>query len=108
MLLDGIIPKGEKVRRSFSFRLGEKGLVNNTYRRLVDLWLARRYFLTDFFFALSQCLQTDRLMRVADLSKIATVELMTHPGKANEYACLMSDDYLAVLRKLETGTYSLV
>lgn len=108
MLLDGIIPAYEKVRRNFSFWPGEKGLMNRTYRRLVDLWLGRRYRLTDFFFALSQCLQADRLMHVAELSRMATVELMTHPANENEYACLMSDDYLAVLRKLEMGTYSLV
>lgn len=108
MLLDRIIPKHEKIRRNFSFRPGEKGLLNRTYRRLIDLWLANRYFVTDYFFALSQCLRTQRLTRVAELAKIATVELITHPANVNEYAYLMSDDHLAMLRELETGTYSLL
>ncbi len=108
MLLDGVIPEGERVRRTFSFWPGGKGLPIRTYWRLVDLWLARRYRLTDFFFALSHCLQADCLMYVAELAKAATVELMTHPAKGEEYACLMSDDFFAMLGTLRTGTYSLV
>jgi predicted glycoside hydrolase/deacetylase ChbG (UPF0249 family) len=106
MLLDRVIPESEKVRRNFSFWPGEKGLANRTYRRLVDQWLARRYCLTNFFFALSQCLQVDRKMRVAALAKVSTVEVMTHPAKENENACLMSNDFLVMLGGLEIGTYS--
>lgn len=106
MLLNRIIPEGEKVRRSFSFWPGEKGLVNRTYRQLVDRCLERRYCLTDFFFALSHCLRNDRLTRAAQLSKSATVELMTHTYKADEYAYLMSETHREMLRGLELGTYS--
>lgn len=106
MLLDRVIPTGEKVRRNFHFWPGEKGLLNRTYRRFVDLLLARRYRLTDFFFALSQCLQSERLTRVTELAETATVEMMTHPANAVELAYLMSDNFLASLSKLEKGTYS--
>lgn len=106
MLLDRVIPIGEKVRRNFYFWPDEKGLLNRTYRRLVDLFLARRYRLTDFFFALSQCLQPHRLTRVRELARTATVEVMTHPANAVEYAYLMSDNFLASLSGLEKGTYS--
>ena len=108
MLLDRVIPTGEKekVRRNFYFWPDEKGLMNRTYRRLVDLLLARRYRLTDYFFALSQCLQNDRLARVMELARMATVEIMTHPENAIEHAYLMSDHYLATLGRLEKGTYS--
>ena len=106
ILLDRVIPTDAKVRRNLTFWPGEKGLLNRTYRRIVDQWLARRYHLTDYFFALSQCLQSDRLRRVGVLSKSATVELMTHPANANEYAFLMSDEYFAMLGGLEKRTYS--
>jgi predicted glycoside hydrolase/deacetylase ChbG (UPF0249 family) len=105
MLLDRVIAEGDKVRRNFYFWPGEKGLVNRTYRQSVDLLLARRYRTTDFFFALSQCLQNDRLTRVTEIATTATVEVMTHPANAIEHAYLMSDDYLASLRRLEKGTY---
>jgi len=107
MLLDRVIPTGEKVRRNFYFWPHEKGHLNRTYRHWVDLSLARRHRLTDYFFALSQCLQNDRLTRVMDLATTATVEVMTHPGNAIEHAYLMSDDnFLANLGRLKKGTYS--
>jgi chitin disaccharide deacetylase len=108
MLLGKIIPKGEKVRRSFSFCREERGLVNRTYRRLVDYWLARRYRLTDFFFGLSQGLQGGRMMRIVALAKTASVELETHPANENEYAYLMSDEYKKILDRAKRGTYSLL
>jgi predicted glycoside hydrolase/deacetylase ChbG (UPF0249 family) len=106
ILLDGVIPAGERVRRNFSFWPGEKWVLNRSYRYLVDQWLARRYRLTDYFFGLSSCLQNDGLLRVVALATSATVEVMTHPSNPKEYAYLMSDDYLAKLSRLEKGTYT--
>jgi len=100
ILLDKVIPQGERVRRNFFFWPDEKSLVNRKYRSLVDWWLSKRYRLTDFFFALSQCLQVARLMRVTELAKVTTVELMAHPVKVNEYACLMSNSYFEMLSNL--------
>lgn len=106
MLLDRVIPSGEKVRRNFYFWPDEKGRLNRSYRHLIDLSLAHRYLLTNYFFALSQCLQNDRLKRVTDLALTANVEIMTHPANAIEHSFLMSDDYFASLGRLEKGTYS--
>ncbi len=106
VLIDGVIPENQRVRRSFSFWPGEKGAINRGYRRLVDMALARRYRLTDFFFSLHQCLEANRMSRVFELSGAATVELMTHPLNAGEFDYLMSDQYFSALRELRTGTYS--
>jgi predicted glycoside hydrolase/deacetylase ChbG (UPF0249 family) len=108
ILLDRIISRGQKVRRNFSFRWRDKNPINFVYRRLLDRLLARRYYLTDFFFSLSWCLETGQTMRVAHLAKASTVELATHPRIATEYAYLMSDDYLAMLHQLEEGTYTVL
>jgi len=104
--LGAVIPAGEKVRRSFSFWPGEKSLLNRTYRRLVDWWLARRYRLTDYFFALSQQLHRDRLTRVGRLARTANVELMTHPAQPEEYAVLRSEDYLEAMKDVPVGSYA--
>jgi chitin disaccharide deacetylase len=106
MLLDGVIPEAEKVRRNFFFWPGEKNIVNRTYRRLVDLSLARRYRLADFFFALSHCLGTGRMTRIVELAQTAVVEIMTHPVNASEHTYLMSDDFPTRLAGAEKGTYS--
>ena len=105
MLIDPIIPRGEKVRRNFSFWPGEKSSLNRVYRGLVDKWLARSYRLTDFFFSLSQCLKANRLTRVAELAKLANVELMTHPIHAEEYDYLVSVKYSELLAGLDKGSY---
>ena len=106
MLLDRVIPVHEKVRRNFSFFPGEKGIFNILYRRLVDRWLSKRYFLADYFFALSQLIKTDRIFRVFELGKSSTVEIETHPCDMREYDFLMSDEYLAMLNSIEKGTYA--
>jgi predicted glycoside hydrolase/deacetylase ChbG (UPF0249 family) len=106
MLVDCVIPAGARVRRSFHFWPGEKGLMNRTYRRIVDGWLAHRYRLADFFFAMPHCLGSDRMMRVAALARTTTVEIMTHPVSPIEHRYLMSDGYLATIDGLQRGTYS--
>lgn len=94
-LLDRVIPRGQKVRRNFSFTAAEKGWLNRSYRSLVDAWLAQRYKLTDYFFALSQSMNIERLDRIIALARTSEVELMTHPGVEGEFAFLMSPSFSA-------------
>jgi predicted glycoside hydrolase/deacetylase ChbG (UPF0249 family) len=105
MLVDGVIPAGARVRRSFHFWPGEKPLLNRAYRGFVNGWLARRYRGTDFFFALTHCLGGDRMARVAKLARTTTVEVMTHPVAPVERGYLMSHRYLSAIDGLERGTH---
>lgn len=105
-LLGGVIPNGSRVRRSFSFWPGEKSFLNRAYRRWVDGRLQRRFVATDYFFALSQCLDGPRLAQVMELAETTTVELMTHPEKTDEQACLLSDRFGDFLHGLTTCTYT--
>ena len=106
VLLNSLIPYGTKIRRGFSFWPGEKSGLNRRYRRLVDQILAKRYRLTDFFFALSQTLQGDRRERARNLAKEKNVELMTHPRARQEFDFLMSDECRAFLQGLELKGYA--
>ena len=106
MLLGNIIPEGVKVRRGFSFWPGEKSRLNRAYRRWVDRRLSRRHRTTDYFFSLGQCLRTNRLPRVTGLAKAASVELMTHPEKSEEYNWLMSDHCLSLTQSLDIRPYT--
>jgi chitin disaccharide deacetylase len=105
LLLSEPIPAGTRVRRNFSFWPGEKGRLNRAYRALVDRWLARRYELTDYFFDLSQCIEQKTLDRVAHLARSTDVELMTHPVVNREEEYLMSDEFRAILQKVEIRDY---
>jgi chitin disaccharide deacetylase len=91
ILVQNLIPAGQKVRRSFSFRPGQKSVINRAYRRAVDRRLARRYRLTDFFFALSSNLEPAKLEAICVLSRTSDVELMTHAWNQAEYEWLMSE-----------------
>lgn len=106
MLIDSVLPAGQRIRRSFSFWRGEKNAIKRGYRALIDRRLARRYLLTDYFFSLKQCMQHERLPRVFDLARTATVELMAHPVHPAEYDYLMSDSYADALGAVNAGSYA--
>ena len=108
VLFSSMIPAGMKMRRNFSFWPGEKSMLNRTYRWLVDRWLACRYRLTDYFFDLTQCIQGEKLDRVAALAKSSNVELMTHPIVSEEEEYLLSDEFKVILQRLKIGGYALV
>ena len=108
ILFGDVIAHGEKVRRSFYFWPGERSAANRAYRSVTSRLLTRRYRSTDYFFALSQCLQGDRMERVFALARTHAVELMTHPADEQEYARLLSDDHLQQLTRIEHGSYGLL
>ncbi len=106
MLLAAPIPKGQRVRRTFSFTIGEKGLLNWLYRRALDRWVAGRYRTTDYFFALSQRMTEARFARVARLAREATVELMTHPVVSRERDLLLNPDFEGQLSGVVLKSYA--
>jgi predicted glycoside hydrolase/deacetylase ChbG (UPF0249 family) len=106
MLIKTILPKGQKVRRNFTFARGEKSLLNRMYRAGIDKWLARRYLTTDYLFSLADCMKNDRLVRALGLAKSAIVELQTHPALTEEFEWLMGDACIQAIANLQRGTYA--
>ena len=98
VLADRLIPRGTRVRRSFSFEAGERNYFNVRYRRIVDRVLSHRYLLTDYFFALSQNLAINSLRRVVNVSSSCAVELMCHPEVNREYDLIKSTAYIELVR----------
>ena len=105
MLIGGIIPAGQKIRRNFSYSQGEKSLLNRMYRSIIDIWLSRRYLTTDFLFSLSECIKFGRLERAFELAKTSNVELGTHPELTEEFECLMGSTFVQATSDLQKGTY---
>ena len=105
MLVDAVIPPGQRVRRNFSFWPGEKALLNRTYRKLVDRWLRSRYQLTDFFFSLGMALKMGTIHRISDLAARASVELMTHPVHKGEYTWLMGNDFRELIANTQMTSF---
>jgi hypothetical protein len=93
VLLGRLLPAGTIARRNFSFRSGEKHLLNRYYRSLVDCSLARRHRLVDFLFALHPLEPLQRLHRIFSISRHSVVELETHPINQDEYAFLTETEF---------------
>jgi len=107
VLLQRLIPRGLKVRRNFSFTLGEKSRINRWYRSRMDRWLQRRYQCTDFFFSIMPICKPDRLSRIVELSRGHTVELMVHPEKQDEYSYLLSTEYMEMICDKKIGSFKI-
>jgi predicted glycoside hydrolase/deacetylase ChbG (UPF0249 family) len=106
VILDGVIPRGMKVRRHFSFSSSDKGRINRLYRSLMTAYMRRRYRMTNYFFSLAMCHQPCVLDRVVTLARTESVEVMTHPVKPAEYALLMSNRYRDLLATVCRGSYA--
>jgi chitin disaccharide deacetylase len=106
VLVDGVIPRGMKVRRNFTYLPGEKSPLNRSYRQMLDKWLGRRYRLADYFVSLGECLKLQRLGRIVEFAKAGTLELMTHPAHQNEQTWLSSDDFQGTMRDLTMIPYA--
>ncbi len=106
MLLETIIPMGQKVRRNFFFARREKSLPNRMYRAMIDKWLARRYLTADYLFSLSEGIRTGRLKRALELAKVSNVELETHPEFEEEFEWLMGNAGFQAVSNLKKGTYN--
>lgn len=106
MLLQHPIPGGGRMRRSFSFQPGEKSPFNRAYRGWVDRRLAKRYRITDYFFALSSSMKASSIARIADLSRNSIVELMTHPRIVGELEFLLGGDFGEITKALNMAGHS--
>lgn len=92
MILSGLYPEGIKIRRNFTFYVGEKPPFNRLYRYLMNRWLTSRFQCTDSFFSISP-IDHKRLNDMILLSKSYDVELMVHPGVDEEYDFLLSHQW---------------
>lgn len=106
MLIGSIIPKGQKVRRNFSFARREKSFLNRMYRAAIDKWLARRYLTADYLFSLSERIKTGRLARALELAKLWIVELETHPELVEDFEWLMGDACVQAFSSLQRRNYA--
>ena len=93
VLMLKLLPAGTLVRRNFSFDRVEKSVWNRRYRRFWDERLVRRHQVFDYFFSLPP-MNPERLHRIYDLARNASVEVETHPVNDTEHKYLTSGQML--------------
>jgi chitin disaccharide deacetylase len=86
-----LMPAGTIARRNFTFRGGEKNIVNRLYRKFVDGRLARRHRIVDFLFSMVPLEPAERLKHILSLARDHVVEVETHPVNPDEYRFLMEE-----------------
>jgi predicted glycoside hydrolase/deacetylase ChbG (UPF0249 family) len=109
VLLSRALPKGSKVRRSFTFASDERSWATRTRRHLVNATLSRRFESTDAFFSVDP---DDRARmngigideRLA-MSRTRAVEAMAHPGDPGAYEFLMSDEWGRLVEDRPLGSF---
>jgi len=107
VLFQGLLPAGALVRRNFSFQAGEKGILNRTYRSLMDGMLGRRHRTVDFLFSLAP-IEPERLQRIFTLAERFVVELETHPVESDEYRYLAGGEIFHHIGNVQMGPHTLV
>jgi chitin disaccharide deacetylase len=106
VVADKILPRGCRLRISFTFFPEEKSFLNRLYRRALNSILHRRHICADEFYSVEPVSRSDRVARIFNQATEKSVELMVHPSREVEFAFLMSDEFGALLQRVRKGTYS--
>jgi len=102
------IPNGMKMRPSFTFAAGEKSRLNRLVRAVLNRAMRLRFRSPSYFFSIRDihpALGGSGLERRLELADRFTVEVMSHPGVADERAVLLDESWAALLRGRRVGGY---
>ena len=105
VLLGNIIPPGARVRRSFTFSMGERNFANLIYRRIVDAIVTKRFVSSDMFFAAVPSEPISVLRNNVMLSREHNVELMVHVSSPREVEFVMHTSFGEAIQEVSLGTY---
>lgn len=105
MLVGGLLPKGARIRRTYSFRRGEKGIANRFYRYLQNFHISNRFVTTDTFFSIDPIQNLERIKKIVERAAYENVEIGVHPENEDEKEFLLSDRFLSLMRLARTGPY---
>ena len=108
VLLARTLPRGLKMRPSFTFMRGEKSGPNRIARALLNRVMRARFLTPRYLFDLREihpALGGAGLEHKLGLADHHSVEVMTHPALPDERALLLGDDWSARLSGRRVGAY---
>jgi predicted glycoside hydrolase/deacetylase ChbG (UPF0249 family) len=108
-LLSRSLPRGMKARRAFTFLPGERSAPSRAVRRARNTLIARRFRTTDWLFDLRELhpdLGGGGLDGKLELARSATVEVMAHPGAADERELLTGEEWRVAIGPLSRGSFA--
>ena len=105
VLLSNMIPKGARVRRTFTFDQGEKNSFNRLYRHILDIFVSRKFISSDSFFSILPVQNYERLQNIFSRGARYTVEIEVHPENIEEIEFLLSDQYRHLTDSVHTDNF---
>lgn len=100
-----MIPKGFRVRRTFTFNKGEKNPINRLYRNILDTCISKEFISTDSFFAIDHDNNDSRLRRIFKQAENEQVEIVVHPENLEDFTFLLSDRFKNLLDSVQIGSF---
>jgi len=104
-LASNIIPKGTRLRGTFTFDAGEKSLFNLLYRHILDIWISRRFISPDSFYSIVPVQNHKRLQNFINSAVKKTIEIEVHPENDEEIEFLLTDQYQNLIDSVHTGGF---
>lgn len=93
LLASTLIPKGARVRRTFTFDRGEKNPFNLLYRYIIDMLVSRRFISTASFVSIGPVHDQERIGNIFRRAAKENIEMEVHPEYVNEVAFLLGGEY---------------
>lgn len=97
MILGKMLPTNARIRRTFSFNSGEKGIFNLSYRDLLNWLISKKFISTDSLFSISPVQDIQRLHTFFVRAQTENVEIEVHPEIEEECKFLLSEQFKKLL-----------
>jgi len=105
VLLGRFMPRGERVRGTFTFGFREKSLANFLYRQVLNVWVRSFFLSTKYFYSIVPFDQPNRLQDIMSLAKNYNVELEVHPENLDELDFLLGEKCQELFNTIRLGCF---
>ena len=105
MLARHLIPRGARVRQTFTCEPRKGGLIRRFYRRALSRYIAKRFVSTDSFFGIEPIRDQKRLGHIIGRAAHEDVEIEVHPENDIEMEYLLSERFQSLIGSIQLGGF---
>jgi predicted glycoside hydrolase/deacetylase ChbG (UPF0249 family) len=105
MLVSNHIPRGARVRGTFTLERGEKGACKQFYRQILKFYISKRFVSTNAFFSIEPIQDHERLKNIIKRAAREDVEIEVHPENEEEAGYLLSNQFQDLIKSVQLGTF---
>jgi chitin disaccharide deacetylase len=105
VILGKLLPAKARIRNTFSFESGEKGIFNLWYRNYLHRLISKRFISTEGFFTIAPVHDLDRLRAIFKRAQTERIEIEVHPEIEEEKNFLLSEKFKTLLNTVQSGKF---